>query len=184
VSDPGTYSPLGVAGTLARIAAEGPNPGGRKLWAGLPPLMLRQVLFGSVKFLAYDAVKSYAAAAGLFGVGEGENALLLTFACGGVAGVLSSTVSQPADSLLTYIASGGGGGGGGGDKGKGDKGIKHVLTRFLNEEGVRGLFNGLGSRCLWSGSIIGGQFFLYEVFRNMLGVGAESLQEVFIVSFT
>ena len=36
---------------------------------------------------------------------------------------------------------------------------------------------GLGTRCLWSGSIISGQFLLYDVFRNLLHVSNEDLAQ-------
>ena len=38
------------------------------------------------------------------------------------------------------------------------------------EKGPAGFFVGLGSRCLWSGSIISGQFLLYDAFKNLLHV--------------
>ena len=46
-----------------------------------------------------------------------------------------------------------------------------VLREALRgEAGVGGLFRGLPSRCLWSGAIIAGQFFLYDVFKSALHV--------------
>ena len=41
--------------------------------------------------------------------------------------------------------------------------------------GPGGFYLGLGSRCLWSGAIIAGQFFLYDVFKGMMHVTANDL---------
>ena len=41
--------------------------------------------------------------------------------------------------------------------------------------GLGGFYLGLGSRCLWSGAIIAGQFFLYDVFKGLMHVTATDL---------
>ena len=189
VAEPNTYREIGLAGTLAKISAEGKGRrfgGWTKLYDGLPPLMLRQILFGTVKFFAFDLIRDFSfsalSEAGILEAGGGQEGLklLLTFASGGAAGVLSSVVSQPADSILTYISR---------LKGSGSDKVDlndpiSIVKGFLEESGAAGLFNGLGSRCIWSGSIIGGQFFLYEIFRNALSVGTSDLVEQLIVDFT
>jgi solute carrier family 25 phosphate transporter 3 len=54
VAEPSVYRPLGLLGTLGVIAKEDLEIGWKSLYAGLPSLMARQVIFGSVKFLAFE----------------------------------------------------------------------------------------------------------------------------------
>ena len=54
VAEPDKYRPLGLAGTLDAIAKEDADLGWKTLYAGLPSLMTRQVIFGSIKFLAFE----------------------------------------------------------------------------------------------------------------------------------
>ena len=51
-----------------------------------------------------------------------------------------------------------------------------TTARGINRQyGFGGFYLGLGSRCLWSGAIIAGQFFLYDVFKTALHVQAADL---------
>jgi len=45
--------------------------------------------------------------------------------------------------------------------------------------GIGGFYLGLGSRCLWSGAIIAGQFVLYDLFKSALHVTATDLGEFY-----
>ena len=54
VAQPQQYQQGGLLGTLQAIAQEDPIAGWRTLYAGLPSLLTRQVIFGSVKFLAFE----------------------------------------------------------------------------------------------------------------------------------
>jgi hypothetical protein len=122
---------------------------------GLPPLLLRQIVFGAVKFVAFDEIKLVLAGAGL---GEG---VALSLVAGGLAGVLSCAVSQPADAVLTRSANTG--------LGFGDA-FKEVM-------GGRGFFNGFVGRCIWSSSIIAGQFAIYDYAKIVLGVAEKDLND-------
>jgi solute carrier family 25 phosphate transporter 3 len=90
---------------------------------------------------------------------------------GGFSGTLSAVVSQPADAVLTYVAQK--------SDGKGTVGVIEGCQLMIEESGPASLFRGVGSRCLWAGSIIAGQFLLYDVFRNFFGVNSEDLSQVF-----
>lgn len=98
-------------------------------------------------------------------------ALGVSLVAGALSGALSSVVSQPADSILTYVA-----------KNKVDNvsfGVLDGGMMMVEKEGVGSLFRGLGSRCLWASAIISGQFFLYDIFRSFLGINTEDLTQVF-----
>ena len=45
-----------------------------------------------------------------------------------------------------------------------------VITQIWEKSGAGGFFAGLGSRCVWAGAIIAGQFLLYEVFKGVFQV--------------
>ena len=85
--------------------------------------------------------------------------------------MISSIVSQPADSVLTFVAKRGASGGG--------LGILDGAKMMVEEDGPESLFRGLGSRSVWAGCIIAGQFLLYDVFRAYFGISDEDLTQVF-----
>ena len=93
-------------------------------------------------------------------------------------------MSQPADSILTYVAKNKIGGDDG-DNGSSSSssstsvGVIEGGMYMVEKEGIGSLFRGLGSRCIWATAIISGQFFLYDIFRSMLGINAEDLTQVF-----
>ena len=178
VAEPEIYRSLGLVGTMKVVAAEDSSSalGLKSLYAGLPSLMIRQVIFGSVKFLAFERVCEAFFLVWPFLRDSTATALGVTVVAGALSGALSSVVSQPADSVLTYIA-----------KNKGDSAVQDqsskstfdMVASMIDEEGVSSLFRGLGSRCVWAAAIISGQFFLYDVFRTALGINNDDLSQIF-----
>ena len=167
VAQPDIYREAGLIGTSKIIACENKQLGWKTLYAGLPSLMIRQVIFGSVKFLAFER-----ASEAIFSIHPEfreatVTALGVSLVAGGISGALSSVVSQPADSVLTYVAKDSGG----------DLGVFDGARKMIREEGVKSLFNGLGSRCVWAGCIIAGQFLLYDIFRAAFGITGEDLNQ-------
>jgi solute carrier family 25 phosphate transporter 3 len=177
VAEPEIYRPLGLTGTLAVIAREDVTLGWSNLYAGLPSLLTRQVVFGSVKFLAFE--RAAEAIYAQFPVMRDATwtALLVSLVAGGLSGVLSSVVSQPADSVLTFVAQGNQ------DDGGNRLGLLDGARQMVQRDGPGALFRGLGSRCVWAGSIIAGQFLLYDIFRTMFGVSAADLTQIYQISF-
>ena len=53
--------------------------------------------------------------------------------------------------------------------------LQQQAIAVYRQFGPGGFFLGLPSRCLWSGAIIAGQFFLYDVFKTALHVQAADL---------
>jgi len=177
VAEPDRYRPLGLTGTIAVIARENAALGWTNLYAGLPSLLTRQVIFGSVKFLAFErACESIFAQFPVLRDATWTS-LLVSLVAGGLSGVLSSVVSQPADSVLTYVAKGNNNeeeeGSGG------NLGLLDGARQMVAKDGPGSLFRGLGSRCVWAGSIIAGQFLLYDVFRTFFGVNADDLSQIY-----
>jgi solute carrier family 25 (mitochondrial phosphate transporter), member 3 len=178
VANPKRYRPLGLMGTLQVIAAEGNRVGLgplKNLYAGFPSLLTRQVIFGSVKFLAFERACEFMYYIWPFLRDSNWTALSVSLVAGGFSGALSSVVSQPADAVLTYVAAL--------EKSSGGElsslGVLEGSRRMIDEGGISSLFRGLSSRCLWAAAIIAGQFLLYDVFRNYFGVNSEDLCQVF-----
>lgn len=173
VAEPDKYRPLGLSGTMAIIAGEDKDLGWKGLYAGLPSLMTRQVIFGSIKFLAFERASEAIFAAAPFLRDATWTALTVSLVAGGLSGAISSVVSQPADSVLTYVAQN--------SRGTSSLGVIDGCRIMIEEEGVGSLFRGLGSRCVWAGSIIAGQFLLYDVFRTVFSVSSDDLSQVYQV---
>ncbi|KAJ1630746.1 mitochondrial carrier domain-containing protein, partial [Pavlovales sp. CCMP2436] len=156
------YAP-GLPAMLRRIAAE---DGVMSLYKGLGPIVLRQVIFGMVKFYTFDAGTDalFAAAPSLKATVGSQ--LLVSLLAGLAAGVASACVSQPADAILSEINRQGGKGGVGAAAASLWQAGGNTPARF---------FNGLLSRCVWSGSIISGQFFLYDIAKAVFGIASDDL---------
>lgn len=126
---------------------------------GLSTILVRQVLFGMMKFLVFDYCADYIF--DIFPVLTEQvwTQLLVSLVSGAIAGVVSSVVSQPADTVLSRMNSEGG-----------RTTFQSMATRVYEDEGLAGFYTGLGSRCIWAGCIISGQFFLYDVCKSLLHI--------------
>jgi solute carrier family 25 phosphate transporter 3 len=175
VAQPDTYGPGGLMGTLRVLYKE------QVLYAGLPSLLTRQVLFGCVKFLAFEEFS-----AALSQVVPEAPTWAISLAAGAAAGAVSCVVSQPADAVLTYVAAQEAAatpsGGGDSSSSRPSLSLWAGLQGLLASQGPSALMRGLGSRTLWAGSIIAGQFFLYDIFRTALGVSPADLTQVLVVT--
>ncbi|GAB5036320.1 mitochondrial substrate carrier family protein [Nannochloropsis oceanica] len=139
--------------------------GAPSLWDGFPPLVVRQVLFGMMKFVVFDSVGTAIFAAAPFLRESVASSLGVSLVSGAMAGVASAIISQPADTILSKMNA------------DARPGVMEAVSSILTENGLGGFFVGLGTRCLWSGSIISGQFLLYDVFRSLLHVSNEDLSQ-------
>lgn len=173
VSEPELFRPLGLIGTAQYLAREDSILGWRTLYAGLSSLMIRQVIFGGIKFLAFERACEAFFVAWPALRDTTASSLFVTVTAGALAGALSSIASQPADSILTYIAKN--------KRENEDLGVFEGCKLMIENEGPSSLFRGLGSRCIWASAIISGQFLLYDIFRNALGISTEDLSQVFEV---
>ena len=78
----------------------------------------------------------------------------ITFASGYIAGVICAIVSHPADTVVSKM-------------GKGDKSASQVFT----ELGFSGMWKGLGTRILMIGTLTGLQWWIYDTFKTVMGMG-------------
>jgi len=158
VADPG-FAPSGAAALRRIVAEEGPG----QLYAGFRPLLVRQVVFGMMKFFVFDSFADAVFAAYPELAQGAATALGVSLLSGLVAGVASCVVSQPADTVLSTI-----------NKQEGTS-IPQAVAQIWGERGPGGFFLGLGSRCAWSGAVISGQFLLYDLAKQVLGVAPPDL---------
>lgn len=168
VAEPERYCPLGLQGTILSIVNENKEVGWKALYVGFSSILTRQVIFGSVKFLSFEKACDTIYSIYPFLKDSTSSSLAVSLVAGAFAGCLSSVVSQPADSVLTFCA-------------KSSTSLSFVEGSqvMVKEGGLGALFRGLGSRCIWAGSIIAGQFFLYGLFRGVLDVTPTDLTDKF-----
>jgi solute carrier family 25 phosphate transporter 3 len=135
------------------------SDGVRALYDGFSTILARQVLFGTMKFFVFDYFGDFLF--DLFPVltQQVETQLLVSLISGATAGVVSSVVSQPADTILSKINQAGG-----------RMTFFDAAKEIYDELGFGGFFLGLSERCVWAGCIISGQFFLYDLCKALLGI--------------
>lgn len=146
----------GLGEVLAVVAQ---TDGLGSLYDGFTTILVRQVLFGMMKFLVFDYFGDFVLDLFPKLTEQVETQLAVSLLSGAVAGVVSSVVSQPADTVLSKM-----------NQQAGRKDFLEVAGEIYSTLGPGGFFLGLGSRSLWASCIISGQFFLYDVCKTLLGV--------------
>ena len=149
---PGAYRHLGDA--LVRSAAGGGGLAG--LWRGGVPAVARAAAVNAAQLGVYDGAKGWLRSVG--GVGGGGSGRGLEVAAAAVSGVVTTTVSSPADVLKTRMMVGPGG-----------RGLAATAVSLVREEGVRGLFRGWTAAYLRLGPQTALALFLYERLRELAG---------------
>ena len=170
------FAPGGAA-ACARIVDE---DGVGKLFEGLGPLLVRQILFGMMKFFVFDSFAEAVFAAYPALAASVATSLGVSLLSGALAGAVSTVVSQPADVVLSRMAASGAAdasdeapGAGGGEAA--GAGFVDTARAIGDEYGPRGFFLGVGPRVLWAAAIISGQFFLYDVMKTLTRTTAPDL---------
>ncbi|KAF4680217.1 Cu/Pi carrier [Perkinsus olseni] len=89
----------------------------------------------------------------------------ITFASGYIAGVFCAIVSQPADNLVSQM-------------GKVENQGKS-FGQMASEQGLKNLFmKGLGTRIIMIGTLTGLQWYIYDAWKTMMGLGTSGGQAV------
>ena len=78
----------------------------------------------------------------------------ITFASGYIAGVACAIVSHPADTVVSKMAKGG-----------------KTAGQILSELGFGGIWGGLGTRIVMIGTLTGLQWWIYDTFKTVVGLG-------------
>ena len=161
VADPARFEGLGLFESASLVADD---EGADAFYAGFRPLVIRQVIFGMVKFFFFDSLAdAIFEAAPQLADGAGGR-LAVSLLAGLVAGTASSLVSQPADAVLSRI-----------NADRGDLDVLGAVEAIWGEGAVRGFYRGAAARCAWSGLVISGQFAIYDALKSLLSVAGPDL---------
>lgn len=149
---PGAYRHLGDA--LLRAAG---GPGGLAgLWRGGVPAVARAAVVNAAQLGVYDGAKGWIRSAG--GWGPGGGGWGLEVAAAAVSGVVTTTVSSPADVIKTQMM-----------VQRGGLGLAATALGLLRAEGTRGLFRGWTAAYLRLGPQTALALCLYERLRQLAG---------------
>jgi len=129
----------------------------RGLYAGYGSLMLRDLPFDVIEFVAYEQLKL----AGKKFVGDRELNNFEMAGVGAVAGAVTGFLTTPPDVLKTRLMTQGTTG----MNGKVYKGIVDCAVRMVREEGTMSLFKGCAPRVMWI--TLGGSIFFGTLERGI-----------------
>jgi solute carrier family 25 (mitochondrial phosphate transporter), member 3 len=153
-SAPGTF-PTELGAAVANMRA---NSATTKFpFGSVVPLWSRQVPYTMAKFYFFEKVVEFFYANVFTEPKESYSKatqLGITFASGYSAGIICAVVSHPADTIVSKMGKGG--------KTAGD---------ILKELGPMGVWGGLGTRVLMIGTLTGLQWWIYDTFKTVMGMG-------------
>ncbi len=152
-SPPGTFpTSLGAA-----IGAMQADPKSKFPFGSVVPLWSRQIPYTMAKFYFFEKVVE-AFYTHVFTEPKSSytksTQLGITFASGYTAGVICAIVSHPADTVVSKMAKGG-----------------QSAGTILSELGFSGLWGGLGTRIIMIGTLTGLQWWIYDSFKTVMGLG-------------
>lgn len=156
-SDVATLRRASIWHEASRIVGE---EGFRAFWKGNLVTIAHRLPYSSVSFYAYERYKNLVQLIpGLESQSENVSAdLLVRFMCGGLAGITAATVTYPLDLVRTRLAAQ--------TNVTYYRGIWHALRTISREEGLLGLYKGLGATLLGVGPSIAISFSVYETLRS------------------
>eukprot|EP00300_Choanocystis_sp_HF-7_P027088 c32150_g1_i1.p1 GENE.c32150_g1_i1~~c32150_g1_i1.p1 ORF type:complete len:369 (+),score=79.75 c32150_g1_i1:158-1108(+) len=154
----GTW-PIGLAAATSQMAAMKAETGFP--FRSLVPLWSRQIPYTMAKFFFFEKVVE-AFYSNIFTQPREtypkSTQLSITFASGYIAGVICAIVSHPADTMVSLL-------------GKKDN-LGKSLGTIASEFGHGNLFiKGLGPRILMIGTLTGLQWWIYDTFKTVMGMG-------------
>ncbi|KAI9031062.1 mitochondrial carrier protein [Hyaloraphidium curvatum] len=147
------------------------GPAAAKMWAerastrfpfgSLVPLWSRQIPYTVAKFYFFEKIVQLFYTHLLIQPKDSysrRTQLGVTFASGYLAGIVCAIVSHPADSMVSLM-------------GKAENKGKSMST-IASEAGMRALATkGLGTRVLMIGTLTGFQWYIYDTFKSLMGLG-------------
>ncbi|CAL4895467.1 unnamed protein product [Urochloa decumbens] len=136
------------------VCEEGPT----ELYRGLTPSLIGVVPYAATNYFAYDTLKKVYKK--VFKTNEIGN--VPTLLIGSAAGAMSSTATFPLEVARKHMQVGAVGGR------KVYKNMLHALLSILEDEGVGGLYRGLGPSCMKLVPAAGISFMCYEACKKIL----------------
>ncbi|CAN6471570.1 unnamed protein product [Victoria cruziana] len=156
-SDVATLSKASIWREASRIVYE---EGFRAFWKGNLVTIVHRLPYSSISFYAYERYKNFLQSIPLLDK-DRENAsadLFVRLVGGGLAGITAASITYPLDLVRTRLAA------------QTNviyyRGISHALYTICRDEGLRGLYKGLGATLLGVGPNISISFCVYETLRS------------------
>merc|ERR1712070_57874 len=154
-SPPGTF-PVEFGPALAEMRAKAVEY--KFPFGSVTPLWSRQIPYTMAKFYFFEKVVeafyTYVFTAPKSSYDKSTQ-LGITFASGYLAGVICANVSHPADTVVSKMAKAGG----------------KTPVQILQELGMGGVWQGLGVRIIMIGTLTGLQWWIYDTFKTVMGMG-------------
>ena len=136
------------------IREEGPG----ELYRGLGPSVIGVIPYASTNYFAYDTLqKSYRKFFKQEKIGNIETLLI-----GSLAGAISSSATFPLEVARKHMQAGAV------TNRQVYKNVLHALASIVEEEGIKGLYRGLGPSCLKLVPAAGISFMCYEACKKIL----------------
>lgn len=126
-------------------------------FGSVTPLWSRQIPYTMAKFYFFEKVVElfythvFTAPKETY---DKSTQLGITFASGYLAGVICAIVSHPADTVVSKMAKGG-----------------KTAGQVFSELGITGVWQGLGTRIIMIGTLTGLQWWIYDTFKTVMGLG-------------
>ncbi|WOL04688.1 mitochondrial substrate carrier family protein B-like [Canna indica] len=141
----------------SRIVSE---EGFRAFWKGNLVTIAHRLPYSSISFYAYDRYKNLSQLIpGLDKHGDSMGAdICVRLFGGGLAGITAASMTYPLDLVRTRLAAQ--------TNTMYYRGISHALYAICRDEGIRGLYKGLGATLLGVGPSIAISFSVYETLRS------------------
>ncbi|KAK3095911.1 hypothetical protein FSP39_020685 [Pinctada imbricata] len=159
----------GMVHALYRILKE---EGYLALYSGIAPALLRQATYGTIKIGVYHSMK------GIFVSDPRDETLPVNILCGIVAGVVSSCIANPTDVLKVRLQA---------QCQQADRtSMLRAFIQIYKQEGVGGLWRGVGPTAQRAATVAGVMLPAYDVFKKYIilsGVLEDTKETHFLASF-
>lgn len=152
---PHTASTVSVGSALRSVIQ---REGWRALWKGNGVTILHRLPYSAANFYAYETLnemwKEHIPAQGPLAFGDVTRRLF----AGGTAGLTACVIAYPLDLVRTRLAAQ--------TTQLYYRGIAHAVSTIVREEGIRGLYRGLGATLLQVGPSLAINYAVYETARS------------------
>ncbi|KAH7295746.1 hypothetical protein KP509_27G063900 [Ceratopteris richardii] len=146
----------------SRIAVE---EGFRAFWKGNGVTIIHRLPYSAISFYSYEKYKR--CLLGLAGMNRSRESLSVgmgtNLLAGGGAGLTAASATYPLDLIRTRLAAQ--------RNERYYKGINHAIQTIFKDEGLRGLYKGMGTTLLGVGPNIAINFCVYDTLKSFATVG-------------
>lgn len=136
------------------------NEGVRALYSGIAPAILRQSVYGTLKFGTYYTLKEFIVSKMYHDDNIPRENMLLNVVCASLSGMISSAIANPTDVLKVRMQIHG--------KGTNNISLFKCFYEVYYTEGLRALYRGVNQTSQRAGIISGVELPVYDYCKHML----------------